>query len=108
MTEIKYDPIALSLTVRGHAGYAEAGRDIVCAGVSALFYAIPTTLREKGFKCYADADEREGFATVRAFPAAEERHSCFMIFETVVAGMKALASNYPDYVHVDKEESKWV
>lgn len=28
------------LTINGHAGYAEYGRDIVCAGVSAITFAL--------------------------------------------------------------------
>ena len=28
------------LTVRGHAGYGEYGKDIVCAAASALVYAL--------------------------------------------------------------------
>ncbi len=29
-----------SLSVKGHANFAEAGKDIVCAGVSAILYAL--------------------------------------------------------------------
>ena len=36
------------LTVRGHAGYGEYGKDIVCAAASALVYALAGRLREKG------------------------------------------------------------
>lgn len=31
---------ALSLTMRGHAGYSASGSDIVCAAVSGIFYAL--------------------------------------------------------------------
>lgn len=36
------------LTVRGHAGYGEYGKDIVCAAASALVYALAGRLRETG------------------------------------------------------------
>ena len=101
MTEIEFDRLELSLTVRGHAGYAEEGKDIVCAGISAVFFSVPAALREKGFKYYADAEK--GFATVQAYPAAEERHSCIMIFETALAGLKELAKHYPEYVTIKRE-----
>lgn len=34
------------ITVDGHAGYAEAGHDIVCAGVSALTQTLAASLEE--------------------------------------------------------------
>ena len=33
---IRHDPWSLQVIVSGHAGYAEEGKDIVCAGVSTL------------------------------------------------------------------------
>lgn len=101
MTEIEYNKIELSLTVRGHANYAESGKDIVCAGISAVFFCVPAILREKNFKYFADAEK--GFSTVKAYPTAEERHSCAMIFETAFAGLKELAKHYPQYVTIKNE-----
>lgn len=37
---ISYDEIKIS----GHAGYAEIGKDIVCAGVSVLVYTLEKAL----------------------------------------------------------------
>ena len=34
------------ITVSGHAGYAEAGKDIVCAGVTALTQSLVSSLIE--------------------------------------------------------------
>jgi uncharacterized protein YsxB (DUF464 family) len=36
----------LTLTVTGHAGFAPMGQDLVCAGVSALVYALARTVRD--------------------------------------------------------------
>ncbi len=36
------------LSVQGHAGYDETGRDIVCAGVSAISYALLGFLHDAG------------------------------------------------------------
>ena len=35
------------LTLEGHAGYAPAGQDIVCAAVSALMLALAERMQEK-------------------------------------------------------------
>ena len=46
------------LTVDGHAGYAEHGRDIVCAGVSAISFALLGYLQQ----CDAEMAECAGGA----------------------------------------------
>lgn len=108
MINVIYNRLEVSMTLSGHAGYAEPGKDIVCAGASALIYAVPEELRSRGFKYFADAAEKEGFITIKAYPSAEERHSCLVIFDTVFSGLKELARNYPQYVHVEKEERTWL
>lgn len=105
MTNIKYNPIDLSLTLKGHSGYAESGKDIVCAGISSLFFALHRSLHERGFMSFADLNNPEGYAQIRAYPSAEERHTCVVMFETVVTGFELLAQNYPDYVNIAKEET---
>ena len=40
MIEIVYDRMRLRLTADGHAGFAEAGQDIVCAAVPMLVYTL--------------------------------------------------------------------
>lgn len=102
MTEVKYNRLELDLSVRGHAGYAEAGKDIVCAGVSALFFAAYAELRNRGFKYFVDQDD--GYATLKAYPSAEERHTCLVIFDTVVAGLENIAQQYSDNIQLIKEE----
>ena len=46
MIRVRFD--GAQMTVSGHAGYAPAGRDIVCAAVSALVYALAGYLEETG------------------------------------------------------------
>ena len=40
MIEIKFKPKELELSITGHAGAAEKGKDIVCSAVSILFYTL--------------------------------------------------------------------
>lgn len=102
MTEAKYNKEKLELSIRGHAGYDELGKDIVCAGVSALFFAAYAELRNRGFKYFADLDD--GYVFLKAYPSAEERHTCLAIFDTVVAGLENIAQHYPDNIQLTKEE----
>jgi uncharacterized protein YsxB (DUF464 family) len=104
MTEIRYNPVELRIKTNGHAAHAPVGQDIVCAGVSALLFAAYAELRNRGFKFFADADEAKGYMLIEAYPSAEERHTCHVIFETVVAGLENIARHYPNNVKIVKEE----
>lgn len=83
------------LTVSGHAGYAEAGKDIVCAGVSALVYGAAGALEHRGVSC-AFRDDEEGITLhVRATADADFTDG---VFAAAVAGLDQIAESYPDYV----------
>lgn len=83
------------VTLRGHAGYAPRGQDIVCAAASALIYALIAVLEERGQLC--ELVIRPGFVTA----AAHEEDSAF---EMVRCGLVQLAERYPAWVSVRQEE----
>ena len=72
------------ITVSGHAGYAPAGQDIVCAAVSALTYALAGYLEETGQA--ARSDIRRGYADI------EGAEGCGAAFALVRGGMEQLAA----------------
>ena len=74
------------ITVSGHAGYAPAGQDIVCAAVSALTYALAGYLEETGQA--ARSDIRRGYADI------EGAEGCGAAFALVRCGMEQLAAAY--------------
>lgn len=80
------------ITVSGHAGYAPAGQDIVCAAVSALTYALAGYLEETGQA--ARADIRRGYADI------EGAEGCGTAFALVRCGMEQLAAAYPGCVEM--------
>lgn len=89
------------LRVSGHTGYAEAGEDIVCAGVSAL--AVTVLI---GMKRVA-RHPHEGKATAgqmycRLLPGGtpDSAARAQTILETAVLGLKDIAKDYPEYVRV--------
>ena len=65
MIRVRFD--GAQMTVSGHAGYAPAGRDIVCAAVSALVCALAGYLEETGQA--ERVDIRRGFADIRGTAA---------------------------------------
>ena len=80
------------ITVSGHAGYAPAEQDIVCAAVSALTYALAGYLEETGQA--ARSDIRRGYADI------EGAEGCGAAFALVRCGMEQLAAAYPDCVEM--------
>ena len=107
MTEVEYIPLELKLTINGHACYAQAGKDIVCAGISTLLFTLTHQLKRMGFDFHANIDEREGFAMVQARTETKRQHDCMLIFSTVNAGLELLSEHYPEHIKIVKEEMKW-
>ena len=79
--------------IKGHAGYAPAGQDIVCAGVSALFYAFLNYATKK--KNLIDFQIKDGDSFVEA--DIPEDVAFF-----IMTGLQSFEDNYPEYVQIEK------
>ena len=91
-----YGP-AMRLEAAGHAGYAPAGQDIVCAGVSTLMQALVSLLAGEE-NAHSDAfDEPDGprLTVTAARPCNAWVEGAF---ELAKAGFALLAERYPDNV----------
>ena len=99
MTEIVYDPGALKISIVGHAGAGEYGKDIVCAALSILAQTLERRLIDEAELFLPAVEKEPGRMMVfcRAEEEAEER--CREIFDTVFAGFTVLAENYPRFVN---------
>lgn len=73
------------LIVTGHADYAEYGKDIVCAGVSALVQTLALYAIEHG----GTAEMRSGYAKIDAGNGTKD------VFLAICAGLRELAKAYP-------------
>lgn len=90
----------LKLEMAGHAGYAEKGRDIVCAAASSLVSTLMLALNAqlgRRSDIYYD-DPRAGPLTVDCGPDAEDMEAAALIYRTIACGLEALAYRYPEYV----------
>ena len=91
-----YGP-AMRLEAAGHAGYAPAGQDIVCAGVSTLMQALVSLLAGEE-NAHSDAfDEPDGprLTVTAARPCTAWVEGAF---ELAKAGFALLAERYPDNI----------
>lgn len=89
----------VGFTVTGHAEYAEAGTDIVCAAVSAVTLTVVLGLRDV-LGCAGTYATEDGRLTVR-LDAPPDSRACAVI-ETMQAGLREIARQYPQYVFISK------
>ena len=87
---------------KGHAGYAPAGRDVVCAGISAILYGSLNFFRkqadEQGEPASAEAMEGPGRLYIRAGGFADGLE--YTALKVMHAQLCALEEAYPEYVSV--------
>ena len=87
------------LSVAGHANYAPAGQDIVCAGASILMQALVSLAAGAGKADCAAADGPGGprvTVTAAPGPCREENERLAGGFALAKAGLALLAERYPD------------
>ena len=113
MIKVKYaydrDKRECSLTVKGHAGQADIGHDIVCASASILAYAIAQII--KAMEHHGDLVEtptiilESGDATIVCRAKDDYLFSEMMqYFFTVRTGYALLERSYPQFVEfIDAE-----
>lgn len=95
---------SISLKVRGHAGAADKGNDIICASASILAYTVAQTMEYM----YAEGNLRkkpriefvDGDATIVAKPKDESYAEALHTYFVAQVGYSLLAHNYPQYVEL--------
>ena len=85
----------LRLEAAGHAGYAPAGQDIVCAGASTLMQALVSLLAGEE-NASSDAWEEPGGPRLAVTASAPQQPWVEGAFELAKAGFALLAERYPD------------
>ena len=92
----------LSMDVKGHAGFAELGRDPVCAGASVLAMTVASCIRgmEKEDKLQKKAHVvvRNGHVKVTAMPKPAFYGEALHTFFFGETGMQMLSEAYPGHV----------
>lgn len=88
---------------KGHAGYAEPGSDIVCAGISAILQTAYLGLTRVA-ELFAGLEMEDGEMTVVLERALSEpqRREADIILETMRQGLLSLKEAYPEYLNIDE------
>lgn len=92
----------LLIRAEGHAGYAESGLDIICAGVSALMQALEVGVLEvlgtEG--ALVKKIPEKGLMEVSVPEPSDEKTQ--VLFQTVYASLEGVRSSYPGYLEISE------
>ena len=84
------------ITVSGHAGYAEAGKDIVCAAVSVLVQTLRISLQEFT-NDQADWICHKGYMKMEYKDLSEHGR---LLMDSFFIGICGIASAYPTHIQI--------
>ena len=93
----------LGFEASGHADYAEAGQDIVCAEISALTQAALNGLKNVlGAPVIHDVDPEEALVTARLMPEATEKQvrQAQLLLKTLLEALQAIQRDFPQNVRI--------
>jgi len=84
------------IVVSGHAGYAPAGSDIVCAGVTALTQELIRSM-EGLTDDRIETDIGSGIASIQYGDLSEKGK---LLIDSFFIGICMIAEEFPDYVRI--------
>ena len=85
-------PESINIKITGHAGYAKAGYDIICASVSILFYTLHLALASSGRE--VQFNDEAGEISVKRDEEIDK------ITDYFFQGFVTLSENYPQNVAI--------
>ena len=87
------------IKIKGHAGYAEAGKDIVCAAVSTLTQVFIASVEELTRDNFITCDISAGNVVIRYRNLSGRAK---LLVDSFFVGIRMIADEYPDYVRIDR------
>ena len=92
----------------GHSGYAEAGSDIVCAGVSALSITCVNAMESLlGIDLSPETDESSGMLSFELPELGESQEpGAQLLLGALGQGLSDLQESYPGYVKFEIKERR--
>ena len=88
-------------SISGHSGYAENGKDIVCAAVSAVVGMAEATINDVcGAKAKVRVKEEDARITLTLPAACDEEESVQAVLAGMLLTLCSMRDDYPDYIEV--------
>ena len=101
MIEITYYSRFNTVIIKGHAGFAEEGKDIICAGVSALAWTVAEAAKRlvrEGKALEPRVIMASGRAEISVDARPDYEGEIKEIFSYICGGFKRMAERSPEYV----------
>lgn len=83
--------------LKGHAEYAEYGKDVICAAVSMLWYAVTEKLEKEEIDF--SMKEEDGYSELIVKTANQMTE---IVLDVMRCGVELLAENYPNNIFLKK------
>lgn len=101
------DGAILSFQVKGHAGFAEPGHDIVCAGISAVTVGTVNSV-ETLTGVVLDSRMEGGFlqASIPRDLEGEPNRQVQLLLESMVVMLHTIEESYGKYIRVQDDQFK--
>ena len=106
MTSVVYEPFEYHIRIEGHAGAAPKGEDLVCAGVSALSFALLLAVERDGYSYRPETRVEQGKALidVRCDPRGICHAECGAVLDAFAGGFELMARKYPEFMSFERRE----
>lgn len=92
----KQDDFITRVTIKGHAGYDELGKDIVCASVSSIsITTVNACTRLENEKI--QYEEKDGFLDIKV---KENSRVINILMNNMIDLFKNLEEDYPNYIKI--------
>ena len=88
-------------SVSGHSGYAEEGKDIVCAAISAIVTMAEATINDVcGAKAKVRVKDEDARVTLMLPTSCDEEESVQAVLAGMMLTLCSMRDDYPDYIEV--------
>ena len=88
-------------SVSGHSGYAESGKDIVCAAISAVVTMAEATINDVcGAKAKVRVKEEDARITLTLPASCDEEETVQAVLAGMLVTLCNMRDDYPDYIEV--------
>ena len=88
-------------SVSGHSGYEEAGKDIVCAYISAVVTMAEATINDVcGGKAKVRVKDEDARVTLTLPASCDEEEAVQAVLAGMMLTLCSLRDEYPDYIEV--------
>lgn len=99
------DGRAAGFKIKGHAGYAQSGSDIVCSAVSAVAQtALIGLIEVVGVKTDYSIDESGKMDCMVTDSDSEKQKQAQLLLKVMYAGLCSIQVNYGKYLRVSERE----